>query len=753
MWVIDASRKDSLKPEVLKLMLNKWSQGLRVRAIVLTGVVCVFAVWTTPVRSQGEPSNGEAEVKEEVKDVKTEVKNVLIQALQAEKPADPKAATTTKDVKIPVDELKVLVKPLTLDELQNETAAWMLVVQKKAQEISEAEVTIKRQNQAISKQQEGADALEKAKKALEEAENAQKGAAPGSPKYKEATKKVEEAQENLKKAQEAVEKAKTTKAELKQDETSRKALEKATKTGDLETAKQTIEKTKAARDKTTAGSLAYEQATKTIEKLEAAIKAVEKAQEAQKSAKPDSPEYKEATQKVEKAQEALKQVLQEIGGANTTKSSSEQSSKTLNQATAALENTEIKTNEEQKVAGSPGVVNNQQNLQQKQQQLEKTTEQLQKSADKESEAKNQLVVTVTQLQAELTAIVDRFNVILDELEKKGGDAKSYRQYIKAATTVEVDAKDTEGLGLRLLSWAKSDQGGLRWAGNIGKFVGIMIASIIVAQILGAILNRLLSVFGGTSKMLRQFIVMVVTRGGVVVGFLLALTALEVSLGPVLALIGGVSFILAFALQSNLGNLASGLMIMTYKPFDVGDEIKIGDIWGWVNAITLANTVIEGASGEIYNIPNNMVWDSTIENLTPDEIRQVEISLRIGFDEDLPQVEELLVEIFQSHPVILENPSPKSRVDSIEEYYILVSVRGWMKAEPPLNRILEIRSEIMRMIRERFNKEGIKLAAIPTSMEVGLEDFGNGKIPHLDSETSVQQMERLVSEIPTERVAQ
>jgi small conductance mechanosensitive channel len=700
----------------------------KIRAIILTAVVCVGVVWTTPVRSQEQEQ-------EPAKDANTP----KVEQLQPEKPADPKAATTTKDLNIPVDELKLLLKPLTLEELRDETAAWMLVLQKKAREISEAEVTIKRQNQAISQQQEGTDALEKAKKALEAAEQAQKGAAPGSPQYLEGTKKVEEAKESLKTAQSAVEKSKTTKAELKQDETSNKTLEKAQKTGDLETAKQTLDKIKADRDKTVAGSLAYSEATKTIKKLEAAIKAFESAQEVQKGAKPDSPEYEQATQQVEKAHEALKQQLKDIGGTATGQSSQERDN-----ATTAVSNTEIKHNGEEKVAGEPGVVNNQQNLQQKQQELKTTTENLQKSTDAESAAKNQLVATVTELQSQLTAIDDRFNAILEELEKKGGDPKPYRQYTQAVMSIDVDTKDTQGLGVRLLAWGKAEEGGLRWAGNTGKFVGIVIVSIIVSQIFGAILNRLMKLFGGTSRIMRQFIVMLVKRGGVVVGFLVALTALEVSLGPVLALVGGLSFILAFALQSNLGNIASGLMIMAYKPFDVGDEIKLGELWGWVESITLANTKIKGLDGQMFNVPNNTVWGDTIENLSHAQTRKFTHCLRIGFEEDLAKVEQLLVEILKSHPKVLAAPAPSTQVWSIEDYYISLKADGWVNKED----FWAVHSDVIRMIRERFYKDGIQLAAIPKSMDVSQPDNSNGNIPDFVSETSVRRGAGSVSESPT-----
>ncbi|WP_414551737.1 hypothetical protein [Anabaena sp. CCY 0017] len=79
---------------------------------------------------------------------------------------DAQVAMTTIEPNIPVDELRLLVKPLTLEELQNETAAWLLLLKEKVRKISHAEIAIKRQNQTIKKQQEATYALEQAKQAL-----------------------------------------------------------------------------------------------------------------------------------------------------------------------------------------------------------------------------------------------------------------------------------------------------------------------------------------------------------------------------------------------------------------------------------------------------------------------------------------------------------------------------------------------------------------------------------------------------------
>jgi small conductance mechanosensitive channel len=524
---------------------------------------------------------------------------------------------------------------------------------------------------------------------------------------KRLQKKLEEAKENLKKGQESIKDAKEAKKDIQKDDTLKDAIDKAKETGELDKAKAALDQAKKQREELTAGSLAYNDATKKIDKLDAAIKAFEEAQTKEKEAVPDSPEFKEATKKLDAAQKSLKQVREEIEGIKTP-DPTKKSSQDLNKAATALDNTKIEGDGSTKVAGSVETVNDRENLKTKGDKLEKAAEQLDKNADAEAKLKNQLVGNVTELQSERTAVVDRFKVVLAELERKGGDPKAYQQYIEAISIVTVDLKDAEGAGVRLISWAKSGEGGLRWAVNIGKFVGIMAVSVVVSQILGNLINKPLKQFDGGSELLRQFIVMLVKRGGVVVGVLLALTALEVSLGPILALLGGASFVLAFALQSNLGNFASGLMIMFNKPFDIGDEVKLGGIWGYVDSISLASTKIKGFAGQMYLIPNNNVWGGMIENLTHGEIRKVVIWLRIGMNEDLAKVQKLLVEIIKSHPKILEDPKPGKFLWSVEEYYFSIGVSGWTKT----NDYWGVHEDVIQMIQERFKQENIQMSAIP-----------------------------------------
>jgi small conductance mechanosensitive channel len=211
---------------------------------------------------------------------------------------------------------------------------------------------------------------------------------------------------------------------------------------------------------------------------------------------------------------------------------------------------------------------------------------------------------------------------------------------------------------------------------------------------------------------------------------MALTALGVSLGPLLTVLGGISFVLAFALQSNLGNFASGLMLMFNKPFDVGDEVKIGELWAWVDSITLANTKLKGFGGQIYTLPNNEVWGSTIQNLTHGKNRKIVIWLRISFAQNLPELEKLAIETIKSVPGVLENPAPFTFVWNIEEYYISVNVQGWTTKEDYWNAY----AETIRRLQKALDEAGIGVAAIPAhKVLLPTLEHGNSKMPKLITE--------------------
>ncbi|NEP58604.1 MAG: mechanosensitive ion channel [Symploca sp. SIO2G7] len=714
----------------------------RVRAIAFTaGIICAFAVGWSPARAQ------EAEAEEAaVEEVQEEVQEV-------EPPTgDPSAAMTTSDTNIPVDELKLLVKPLTLEELENEAAAWMEVLKRRAITISEAEIAVKRQNLSIEQKETAAVELESAKEALQKAEEAQAKAEPGTPEYEQVTEQVEEAKEKLRDAEQAIEEAAAAQEKLQEDEGTQEALNKAQRQKDYDAAKATLERAEQERDELDPGSAEYEEATTKIDRLKEAIEVYDETGAVKGEAIQDSPEFEEATKIFLEAYKDLNKAREAIDGVESTEPSAEgeesteedpteQSSEALDKTAALLEATEIEADGEEKIAGNPDVVDTEDNLDEKQEQLDEASDDLTQSAEAESDLKQNLVEVLTYMQEQQTIIIDRFEVVLDELDIKGGNSEAYRKYIDSISGINIDLTDTDSLGVRLIGWFQSEEGGMRWLINIGKFAGILIASIIVSHLLSKATLKLLLRYGDESQALRDFLVMIVKRGGMIVGLMIALTALEISLGPVLALLGGISFVLAFALQSNLGNFASGLTLMLTNPFDVGDEVKVAGLWGYVHNITLADTKIKGWSGQIYTLPNNMVWGGVIENLTKTPIRGFVYEFRVAFDEDLAKVQQLISETIKAHPKVLKDPAPGTFVWSIENYYICLYASGKAKTEDYWG----VYEQVLCQIMERLDREGIRLSATP-KQDINLQKATNGKVPHSLSASSMDQMKQEVSSI-------
>ncbi|MFY9658786.1 MAG: mechanosensitive ion channel family protein [Methylocystis sp.] len=238
------------------------------------------------------------------------------------------------------------------------------------------------------------------------------------------------------------------------------------------------------------------------------------------------------------------------------------------------------------------------------------------AAAAKTDAKVQLVEYSTKLVSDRTGIIDRLKIVLDEIDLEGGDTKAPRAYITAVSGLKVDASDYASTATRLKSWLESDEGGWRWARNIGLFLAYVIGAFILAKVVRGLLRRSLSRAHQTSQLLRNFLVDMSGRAVEAVGILAGLSALEINLAPILAVIGAAGFVVAFALQGTLSNFASGLLIMVNKPFDVGDSVEVGgDIKGRVESVNIFSTLIVTEDNLRKIVPNNTIWGGVIVNHT------------------------------------------------------------------------------------------------------------------------------------------
>ncbi len=346
-------------------------------------------------------------------------------------------------------------------------------------------------------------------------------------------------------------------------------------------------------------------------------------------------------------------------------------------------------------------------------------------AEATAEQKENLLDRVNRLREERTALVDRIRVVLDGLDAKGGETETYRQYIKAVSGVDVDASDWDALSATILGWVTSEQGGLRWSLNIAKFVALVVTFWMLSIFVGRVADRALRTRRSRklSSLMRDFLAKLVRRVVLVIGFVVALTALEINTAPLLAAIGAAGFVVAFALQDSLSNFASGIMILLYRPFDVGDVVETGGVSGKVTALNLVSVTINSFDNKTVLVPNNNVWNDVITNATGVRQRRVDLVFGIGYDDDIDKAQAVLERIVQNHELVLKNPEPVIKLHELADSSVNFICRPWVNTDD----YWTVYWDVTRSVKEEFDKEGISIPYPQRDVHmhhVGTQDSGN-----------------------------
>ncbi len=484
-------------------------------------------------------------------------------AKAAAKDAEP---TTTKDPQIALDDLELLLEPMTTEETETEAKGWYSLLRAKEREITVAELDVRRKNREIAQLEKQKTAASDLAKATDEVK------AATSDKDKEAAAEhLAEAQKNF---------AQTVK-------TASKETAKEEKKAEAATAAMAKQADAAPPPAATVDAATPASGVKVVPAAASDKDVLQKAAES-------------AAKKSEGAGDTAK--VEKVVAATEKEAATADQIKTLAESTPAAAAAA-------QGAASAAVAD-----------TSKKAEKLAEKADEATAAKTdvkvQLVDYSTQLMGERTGLTDRLKLVLDKLEAKGGDGKPYRMYIASIGGIKIDVTDRTATLARVSGWLSSEEGGLRLVREVGTFLAYIIGSILVARIVRMILRRVMSGDHVTSHLLRDFIISSSGRVIIAIGFLLALSALEVNLAPLLAVIGAAGFVVAFALQGTLSNFASGLLIMVFKPFDVGDDVEVGGgIKGKVTHVTIFSTYIRTDDGITKIVPNDNIWKSVIVNET------------------------------------------------------------------------------------------------------------------------------------------
>jgi small conductance mechanosensitive channel len=190
----------------------------------------------------------------------------------------------------------------------------------------------------------------------------------------------------------------------------------------------------------------------------------------------------------------------------------------------------------------------------------------------------------------------------------------------------------------------------------------------------------------------------------VFAFVLALGAIGLDVGPLIAGIGITGFIVGFAFKDSLSNLAAGLLLIFYQPFEVGDFVEIGGISGSVRDMSIAATELKMPDGRLAIVPNSRIWNAPIINFNRLGERRIEWGVSVAYGSDLSAALEALRGVIASDDRILSEPGPHFVVNGLGESSVDLVVRAWVR---PVN-FLAVTSDTRRAILDALAAAGVSI---------------------------------------------
>ena len=328
----------------------------------------------------------------------------------------------------------------------------------------------------------------------------------------------------------------------------------------------------------------------------------------------------------------------------------------------------------------------------------------QEAVEEKTEEKQDVLKALTKLREDKAALLERFGKVLDNYEAKGGDATEFRKYATAVSGIKVEITDVSATWAAVRGWLTSKEGGIKLGLQILKFAAILLAFWILAGVIGKVVRKATSMHPTLSDLLKRFINKLVKRVVLLVGLLVALASVGFNIGALLALIGGGAFILGFALQDTLGNFAAGLMLLIYRPFDVGDGVEVAGVNGKVDNVSLVTTTIRTFDNKVILVPNKQVWGQIITNATSSPERRVDMVFGIGYDDDIEKAKGILARIVADHELVLKEPEPTIQLNELADSSVNFICRPWAKTPD----YWSVYWDITRKVKEEFDAAGISI---------------------------------------------
>ena len=231
------------------------------------------------------------------------------------------------------------------------------------------------------------------------------------------------------------------------------------------------------------------------------------------------------------------------------------------------------------------------------------------------------------------------------------------------------------------------------------FIGYVLIRLIINQVVKGLLRR-----RAVDEVFINFIVIILNLLLMFFVLLIALNAVGINTGFLIASMAAVLIALVAAMQGWLQNVAGGLSMLVNAPFKLNDLVEIGGKRGRVEEITLLSTALRtGDNLEIF-LPNKDVVATTITNFDTNKRRRIDLIVGIGYEDDIRKAVGVIQDVMSSEPRVLPDPEPQIAVTELADHSVKLVVRPWVKTRD----YLDTRRTLLEAIKHAFDANQISM---------------------------------------------
>ena len=252
------------------------------------------------------------------------------------------------------------------------------------------------------------------------------------------------------------------------------------------------------------------------------------------------------------------------------------------------------------------------------------------------------------------------------------------------------------------------------------FVGVyLLGRVLVTPLFGRILDRR-DLDEHAKRPLRRVIGIVIVFVAITAAF--GLAGFGNFLQSLATIAAAATLAIGFAMQDVLKNFVAGIFIYTDKPFRIGDWVEWNDNSGIVEDISLRVTRVRTFDNELLTVPNSQLTDGVIKNPVAKDKLRMKFVFGIGYEDDIQQATDIIIEEAENNDDILADPEPSVRLTELADSYVGLQSRFWI-ANPSRADFVRIRGEYVTDVKQRFDENDINIPYPQRDLSGGIEMSG------------------------------